>query len=240
MLRFLTQAQMHDCLDYLLDHASELSQRVEAFQGFQAAASALVEVAKSELEVKVELPAKQDRASAMTASPIRRPKSSGHGSAVTPLRSRQPLGRRRSSGAGALGDEPALEEILRTLAINLPHDDDAPVEAEAQVKVLDATLGERQEKLEDVARNVQESFESTATKQIADSKLAVQLVRDSVLAESPFGQVRLVDPEIEGLIGVLADEMETVSGKLTAVEGEIVKLRGKSAKRDELVSRWAS
>lgn len=233
------QAQMHDCLDYLLDHVSELSQRVDAFQGYQAAAAALVEVAKSELETKVDLPpAKQDRSTAMTASPMRRPIPGGHGNAVTPLRSRQPLGRRRSSGFG-LGDDAPLEEILRNLAINLAPDDNVPLGAEAQVKVLDSTLHERQEKMEEVARNVQESFESTATKHIADSKLAIQLVRDSVLAESPFGQVRLVDPEIEGLVAVLAEEMETVNGKLATVEGEIVKLRGKSAKRDELVSRWA-
>ncbi|KAK1833586.1 hypothetical protein QBC39DRAFT_389822 [Podospora conica] len=231
---------MHDCLDYLLDHASELSQRVDAFQGYQAAASALVEVAKSELETKVDLPpAKQDRSTAMTASPIRRQNPIGHGSAVTPLRSRQPPGRRRSSGFGGFGDDAPLDEILRTLAINLAQDDNVPAGTEAQVKVLDATLNERQDKVEDVARNVQESFESIATKQIADSKLAMQLVRDSVLAESPFGQVGLVDPEIEGLVAVLAEEMETVDGKLAAVEGEIVKLRGKSAKRDELVSRWA-
>jgi hypothetical protein len=231
--------QMNDCLDYLLDHTGELSKRVEAFQAYQTAAAAVIDIAKAELATKVELPATKERP-AVTASPTRRRKSSGNGNVVSPVRARTQPGRRRSSGAGAIADEPPLEELLRTLAINLPQDDSAAPDAEAQVSLLASTLIERRVKAEDVGRNVQQSFESAASTQIADAKLAVQLVRDSILAESPFGEVRLVDPEIDGSLAVLAQELENVSGKLEGVNAGLVKIRGKSAKRDEIISRWGS
>ncbi|KAK0639544.1 hypothetical protein B0T16DRAFT_423361 [Cercophora newfieldiana] len=230
---------MNDCLDYLMDHTGELSRRVEAFQAYQTAAAAVIDVAKAELVTKVELPSIKDRPTA-PASPTRRRKSSGHGNAVSPVRARTQLGRRRSSGAGAIGDEPPLEELLRNLAINLPQDEPETTSIEAQVRLLASTLAERRAKAEDVGRNVQESVESAASTQVADAKLAVQLVKDSILAESPFGQVRLVDPEIEGSLAVLSQELENVNGKLEGVNAGLVKARGTSAKRDEIISRWGS
>ncbi|KAK4444344.1 hypothetical protein QBC34DRAFT_498362 [Podospora aff. communis PSN243] len=231
---------MDDCLDYLMDHTGELSRRVEAFQAYQTAAAAVVDVAKAELASTVDLPTKKERRPTVTASPTRRRKSSGHGNAVSPVRARAQPGRRRSSGAGAIGDEPPLEELLRTLAITAPQDESEAADIEAQVRLLASTLAERRGKAEDVGRNVQQSFESAASSQIADAKLAVQLVRDSILAESPFGEVRLVDPEIEGSLAVLAQELENVNGKLEGVNAGLVKIKGKSAKRDEIISRWGS
>jgi hypothetical protein len=232
--------QMDDCLDYLMDHTGELSRRVEAFQAYQNAAAAVVDLAKGELASKVDLPAKKERRPTVTASPTRRRKSSGHGNAVSPVRARAQPGRRRSSGTGAIGDEPPLEELLRTLAISAPQDESEAADVKAQVQLLASTLAERRAKAEDVGRNVQQSFESAASSQIADAKLAVQLVRDSILAESPFGEVRLVDPEIEGSLAVLAQELENVNGKLEGVNAGLAKIKGKSAKRDEIISRWGS
>jgi len=230
---------MHECLDYLLDHAEELSRRVESFQAHQATAAAIIDVARTELGTAVGLPAKEERP-AVAASPTRRRKSSGHGNAVSPIRARGQLGRRRSSGVG-VGDEPPLDEILRNLALSLPQDEvTADFQAHAQAAALVATLAERRSKADDVARNAEESFELAAIKQVTDAKLAVQLLRDSILAESPFGQVRLVDPEIDGSIAALTQEMEDVRTKLERVDSGLVKARGRSAKRDELISRWGS
>jgi len=231
---------MHECLDYLLDHAEELSRRVESFQAHQATAAAVIDVARTELGTAVGLPAKKEERPAVAASPTRRRKSSGHGNAVSPIRTRGQLGRRRSSGVG-VGDEPPLDEILRNLALSLPQDEvTADSQAHAQAAALVATLAERRSKADDVARNAEESFESAAIKQVTDAKLAVQLLRDSILAESPFGQVRLVDPEIDGSIAALTQEMEDVRTKLERVDSGLAKARGRSAKRDELISRWGS
>lgn len=159
---------------------------------------------------------------------------------MSPVRPRPKQRSRYSSGAPGIGDEPPLEEILRILAISLPQDEEAPTDVHAQSKELASALASRRVKVHDVAQNVQETFESTATKQVADGKLAIQLVRDSILAESPFGNVRLVDPEIDGSIAVLSQELAAVEEKLKGIDANVAKLRGKNAKRDELVSRWGS
>ncbi|KAJ4303923.1 hypothetical protein N0V88_001523 [Collariella sp. IMI 366227] len=215
---------IHDCLDYLIDRAQDLTARLEAFQAYQIAANAVFGIAKFEL-------AAQDEGSTTPTKTARQQE------AISPVRP-QPK-QRLTYSIGAVGDEPPLEEILRTLAINLPEEEISP-DAQTQAKELAATLASRQAKTHDVARNVQEMLESTATKQVSDGKLAIQLVRDSILAESPFGEVRLVDPELEGSIAVLSQELANVEEKLNQVNSNAARLRGRNAKRDELVSRWGS
>ncbi|KAL2134661.1 hypothetical protein VTI74DRAFT_11239 [Chaetomium olivicolor] len=215
---------IHDCLDYLIDRAQDLTARLEAFQVYQVATNAVLEIAKSELATQVEGSATLKKA----------PKQL---EIVSPTRP-QPKQRLRYS-IGNVDHELPLEEILRSLAISLPQHETA-ADGHVQVNELASALVNRRAKLHDVARNVQETFESTATKQVTDAKLAIQLVRDSILAESPFGEVRLVDPEIEGSIAVLSRELANVDEKLKEVDSNVVKLRGMNAKRDELVSRWGS
>ncbi|KAK4223638.1 hypothetical protein QBC38DRAFT_44142 [Podospora fimiseda] len=219
---------IHDCLDYLLDHVQDLSARVEAYKAYQAAAGTVLDVAKSELAIKVDL--RKSQASESSGNTSQR---SAFESPVRPRPKQKPT--RRYSGIG--GEEPPLDEILRALAINLSEDEE---DVQAQIKALANILTERRRKTDDVAKNVQESFEETAIKQIADGRLAIQLVRDSILAESPFGEVRLIDPEIEGSIAVLSQELEEVRKGKEAVEADMAKLRTKSAKKEELISRWGS
>jgi hypothetical protein len=59
------------------------------------------------------------------------------------------------------------------------------------------------------------------------------------LAESPFNDVKLADPEIEGSIHVLSQEVEKVREKL---EGAVAKKGSlaKSVTKDEFVQRWAA
>ncbi|KAK3902907.1 hypothetical protein C8A05DRAFT_15101 [Staphylotrichum tortipilum] len=220
---------IHDCLDYLIDRAQDLAARLNAFQAYQLAANAVVEIATTELGTQ---------ASTVEASPTRRPNPQQLD--VSPVRPRPKQRSRYSSGA-ELAQEPPLEEILRLLAISLPQaEDDESPNLPALAKQLSSTLAIRRAKAHDVARNVQETFEHAATKQVADGNLAIQLVRDSVLAESPFGEVLLVDPEIEGSIAVLVQELVGVEGKLRGVEAGVGRLRGRSAKREEIVGRWGS
>lgn len=127
-----------------------------------------------------------------------------------------------------------MEAILRNLALTLPFEEDDT--GEEQVAALAKVLSERSSKAEDVSRNAQESFETLAMSKLEDARLAIQMLRDSVLAESPFAEVKLVDPEIEGSIHVLAQEVEKVGEKLNTVD--VKKGTGKSDKKDELLRRW--
>jgi hypothetical protein len=205
--------------------------RLDAFQAYQLAATSVLGIAKCELDTQ---------ASAASDTSPKQQKGVTHEDLMSPVRPRPKPRSGYLSGAPAIGDEPPLEEILRTLAISLPQDEEAPAELHAQAKELASTLASRRAKMHDVAQNVQETFESTATKQVGDGKLAIQLVRDSVLAESPFGDVRLVDPEIEGSIAVLSQELANAEEKLKGIDASVAKLRGKNAKRDEVISRWGS
>ncbi|KAJ6446700.1 tRNA processing endoribonuclease Trz1 [Purpureocillium lavendulum] len=164
-------------------------------------------------------------ASRPPASPVRRP---------SPIRVRPNTtgshDRRRSSGAP---DEAPLETLCSRLALLLDED-----EGKKQVASLAKVVADRSRKNADVARGAQESFEATATTQLNDARLAVQLLKDSILAESPFGQIALVDPEMDGSIAILQQEVAKARKKLQDVEGE--GLASRSEKLTELVQRWGS
>ena len=185
---------------------------------------------------------KKERRPTVGASPLRRRKSSTQMSGMSPGRGRAAsTTRRRSSSAGAHSDKPPLEQLLRHLALIIPGATttaDVSTLPRQQTTALAATLADRTSKATDVARNVQESFEDAAAEQLKDAGLALQMLRDSLLAESPFGQVRLVDPEIEDSIGVLDQELEKVRSRLEGVDVDIVKARGRKGKRDEIIRRW--
>ncbi|UQC79191.1 uncharacterized protein CLUP02_04670 [Colletotrichum lupini] len=197
-----------ECLDYLLDHMDRLSTRIEAYQSHKTATSSLLTTARAELSAPVATPKKKTPTQDLV-SPVRRRNNTNPGR--SPTRDAASNRRRRSSAF----DEPPLETLLRSLAIAFPED---VTDGAGQTAVLAATLAERQTKARDVARNAQETLEGTAATQLADSKLAIQLLRDSLLAESPFGHVRLVDEGIEASIAVLGQEVEKVKERVEKVD----------------------
>ncbi|KAL2880243.1 hypothetical protein SGCOL_004292 [Colletotrichum sp. CLE4] len=213
-----------ECLDYLLDHMDRLSTRLEAYHAHQTATSSLLTTARSEISTPVATPKKKTPAQDLV-SPIRR-RNTNPGRSPT----RDAANRRRRSSAF---DEPPLETLLHSLAIAFPED---VADGASQTAVLSATLAERQTKARDVTRNAQETLEGTAATQLADSKLAIQLLRDSLLAESPFGDVRLVDEGIEASIAVLGQEVEKVKERVERVDAGKARLR--SERKREILERW--
>lgn len=187
--------------------------------------------AKKELSLTVTSPPKLRE---NISSPTRRPRSIIHDNPMTPA----PLStrsRRRSSG-DVLHDAP-LEQLLGELALVLPSSAADP--AQTQTAYLHNVLAARVRKSADVDRAVQSSLERAASARLSDARTALQLVRDSVLAESPFAEVHLVDPGIEASIGVLAQEAHSVASRLAGVEREAAVVgRGRNVKREEIVRRW--
>ncbi|KAJ9137135.1 Vacuolar H+/Ca2+ exchanger [Pleurostoma richardsiae] len=232
---------IHECLDYLLDHMERLSSHVEEFKAHEAATATLVGTAKSEVAAAIESAStEKPRRGTVTSSPSRRrSKSSVLGNAVSPVRQRAfSTPQRRSLGTSQ--DSP-LEQLLRDFALILPEEEDMVTgpSDEARIAFFSKTLEERAAKAADVERNVQESFESSAIAHVADARHALQIVRDSVLEESPFGDVKLVDPEIEGSVVVLAQEVENVRRRLEASERDIASvLKGRNLKKEEFIGRW--
>lgn len=199
--------------------------RIEAYQSHQTATSSLLTTARAELSTPAATPKKKTPTQDLV-SPVRRRNNTNPGKSPT----RDGTNRRRRSSAY---DEPPLETLFRSLAIAFPED---VTDGAGQTAVLAATLAERQTKARDVARNAQKTLEGTAATQLADSKLAIQFLRDSLLAESPFGDVRLVDEGIEASIAVLGQEVEKVKERVEKVDAGKARLR--SERKREILERW--
>jgi hypothetical protein len=122
------------------------------------------------------------------------------------------------------------------MAISLPSADDAS--QKERISILAKVLSERSIKNEDVTKGAQESFEAMAVAHMDDMRRAIQLVRDNILADTPFGEAKLVDPEIEEPIEVLAQQVEQV--KETLESAEKTRGSGKSEKREEIIKRWGT
>lgn len=146
-----------------------------------------------------------------------------------PSRTGPPRNRRRSSFS--VPSDAPLDHLLDSLALSLP--------STSPISHLNHTLHDRRQTLAGITRTTQATLERTAASHVADARTAIQLVRDSVLAESPFAEVHLVDPGIESSIGVLGQEAAKVSARLEGVEREArVVGQGRNVRREEMVARW--
>lgn len=149
-------------------------------------------------------------------------------------------------GSSATPDEcTPIETVLRSLAISLPAADrhlaDEP-DADVGAQTLVRALAERSLKADDVTRATQQAFERSIASHVADAATSVQVLRDSVLAESPFGPgpaAGLVDPGIEASLEVLGEEAAKVSDSVAAAERDLdAGLLAMSERRDYFVKRW--
>lgn len=211
------------CLDYLLSRITALHSHAHLYNAHQTAVSRVVATAREEIATQV--PEPELAPSIDAPSPIK-----------TPMRnkrlSRDLSHRRRSSG---IQEVPALDTLMQTLA--LPIDAYGDGTAVSQIDALSRALRERRKKDAGMARGMQEDFEALAADRLTDAKQAIQLLRDSVLAESSFGEVNMADPGIEQSIEVLSQEVEKAKEKLERFED--TKVAFASMKRDEFIERWA-
>lgn len=208
-----TWFQINECLAYLLDRIARLHAHVELHKSHQAASAAIATAAKAELAAGIP-PVSKPRP--VPASPVRTRKADDYSRASPGLQ------------------ESPIETLLQNLAVSLPED----ANPRDKIAHLAKILSERTQKCTDISKGAQESFEITARAQIQDARQAIQLLRDSVLAESPFGDVKLVDPDIEGSILILAQEVDKAKEKLRVLEGQSV-VAG-SEKKEDLIQRWGS
>ncbi|EFY90559.1 hypothetical protein MAC_03337 [Metarhizium acridum CQMa 102] len=209
---------INECLTYLVDRMDRLHAHVKSHKSHQAATAAIAATAKAEIAAVI--PSKKPR-QAIPPSPVR-----------TRSNTSEARRRRRSSG---VQEESPIETLLQDLAVTLPPD---CIKPQDQIGLLERVLAERTRKGNDVAKGAQEGFEMTARAHVEDARRAIQLVRDSLLAESSFGDVKLVDPDMEGSISVLAQEVNKAKEKLRSLQGQSIVAR--SEKKDEFIQRWGS
>ncbi|KAL6884909.1 hypothetical protein HDV57DRAFT_491565 [Trichoderma longibrachiatum] len=224
-------AYIDQCLDYLLGRLDRIQGRIETHLSHQAAAASLITTAKAEVAVDIPPPLKH------TYTPSSAPVSvfpSSPSKSGTPRKRSNTVGSQHRRRSSDIANEPPLETLM--YALSVPSSVSDETDGRAQVAALSKILDERRNKLDEIARSAQETFEMGALAQLNDTRLAIQLVRDSVLAESSFNEPNLVDPEISGFITVLAAEVEGAKDRLALVEGQ--RRDRKREKRDEFVERW--
>ncbi|KAG5922479.1 hypothetical protein E4U61_005087 [Claviceps capensis] len=209
------------CLSHLQERIARLYAHVESHKSYQVAAEAMTATAKAELAIDVAPSTKTTSGMDIPISPVRRAPQPSHG-----------------IQEGDDGDEEsALKTLLKRLAISLPPDGE--VSPTARLNALAKIVDQRSRKCDEVAHAAQESLEMVTRAHLTDAKLAVQLLKDSLLAESPFGKVNFVDPDIEGSIDVLRQELDKVQDKLRRLEEQGKRVvADSSVKRNEFVERW--
>ncbi|RDA94854.1 hypothetical protein CP533_4214 [Ophiocordyceps camponoti-saundersi (nom. inval.)] len=201
---------MNGCLDTLVKRMDCVRMRIEAVQSLQHAAAEMGSLAEDEMAITASPPSKPTK---MAVSP-------------SPIRPRPSTSR----------DEAPLDLLLQNLS--LPAASNSTMSGKQQSSLLSRAVSERTQKAAEVARGAQESFETGVMAQLSDAKLAIQLLQDSLLADSPFADVNLSDPELETSILVLDQEIGKAGEKLRAVERR--RPVGRSEKRDEIVRRYGT
>lgn len=140
---------------------------------------------------------------------------------------------RRSSGMIEDDTEPE-QQLARNLGITLPPEESNDVE---RVKVFEKMLRERLMRLEGYAAGLQSSTENSIAAHLLDANITLGLLNDSLLAESLYGRVQLVKPEIEDSVAKFEQDIQDVQESLEAVN--LHSLQSKNAHRDQFVERWA-
>ena len=158
---------------------------------------------------------------------VQRAKSSG---ATSPVRRRAT--RRRSSGQ--IDDELEPEQqLLRNLGVSLPD----IASAQPRIDALERALLDRANKLDGHAHSLQSTTETSISSNLLDAHVTLHLLRNSLLAQSPYHSVSLLDPEIESSLSTLENNIQQLQEKLENVD--LQKLQERNVHREQLVKRWS-
>jgi hypothetical protein len=87
---------------------------------------------------------------------------------------------------------------------------------------------------------VQTSFEASSSNQVADVRRALLLIRESILAETPYGPAELADQAVQSSIDFLAQGLDAMQSRMVDAERHKSKdgdARASPAKQD-LIARW--
>jgi hypothetical protein len=201
-------------------------ERVEEGRCHNIASRFVLDSIKSELS-RVEEPITTIKSSPTKPNIQRRRTSS------VPSPGRLRINRRRSSGID-IDDIDPEQQIARNLGITLPV---ATVSDQERAEVLERALRDRSTKLDIHATSLQTLTESSISSHLLDSHLTLQLLQDSLLAETLHHTVRLLDPDIEASVSMFQQEIEDLKSELEGVDLE--QLQTRSVNREQLIARWA-
>lgn len=106
----------------------------------------------------------------------------------------------------------------------------------AQIEALEQILSERLTKLRLHSDNLQASTETSISSYLQNAHSTLQLLQDSLLAETPFHKVHFLDPELVGAVDTFEDDVLYVQTSMEEIDLQV--LQGKNVKRDQIIERW--
>jgi hypothetical protein len=140
---------------------------------------------------------------------------------------------RRRSSTNEEEIEPE-EQLMRNLGISLSSD---AISEQTRMEMFERALSDRLGKLEGHTASLQVTMESSISSHLADAQSTLQLLQDSLLAESLYHKVHLLDPDIESSIDIFEEDLKSLQEQMEGVN--LQKLQTRNVNREQLVERWS-
>lgn len=196
-----------------------------AYQSHIAILSAVVKLLSSEINsVDVSQPKKPEQP--------RSPLQSRNYKPASPSLSRA-THRRRSSASSFDESTPPDQQILRIMGI-------PPLEELCRDRtpetVLHETLSDKIQKLKAHEQGLQASSESAIGEHLQDAFATLQLLNDTMLSETKYHDIRLLDEEVQEAISGLDQELVDLSSHLQSLDFE--RLKERNSQKEAFVERW--
>ena len=212
-------------MEYINDRLTIVTERIEEYRSHGIALEQLSQAYEDHLERTALLQASP----AKTKSPARRRVSSS--SNRSPLR-RRSFGRRLSGNFSDADLEPE-QQLYRMLGIMPPVGTESREELET---ACSAIIAERRAKLNNHLESLETSTDSTLSAYLDEADMVLELLRETLLADTKYGTVRLISKETEDSVEALNQEVNDISKAMSAIN--LDQLRERDLKRDQFVERW--
>jgi hypothetical protein len=210
---------------FLVGRIETFLKRVEESHCHNMALQFVVGSAKNELSQPENEPPTKASGSVKPNTQRRRKSSSS----LSPVQTR-----RRSSGKLLDEDIEPEQQLARNLGIALPAE---AITDEARIDILERALLDRISKLESHATSLQSTTESSISSHLLDAHMTLELLHDSLLAESLYHKVRLLDPSIESSVATFEKDVQDLQKNLEAVD--LHTLQSRNVHKEQLINRWS-
>lgn len=141
--------------------------------------------------------------------------------------------RRRSSASSFDESIPPDQQILRIMGI-------PPLEelcrGRAPEAVLHESLSDKIQKLTAHEQGLQSSSESAIGEHLQDAFATLQLLSDTMLSETKYKDIRLLDEEVQEAISGLDQELADLSNNLQSLDFE--RLKERNSQKEAFIERW--
>ncbi|KAH8671968.1 hypothetical protein BGZ60DRAFT_469402 [Tricladium varicosporioides] len=217
---------IHECLIFLVSRLETLLAKAEESQCHKKALNFVLASAKAELS-------RVEAAPKITASPSK-PNIQKRRTSSNPSPGRLRNARRRSSGVFENEDVDPEQQLARNLGITLPSE---AASDHQRIETLERLLADRVLKLGIHTSSLQQTTELAISSYLQDANLTLQLLQDSLLAETLYGKVSLVDPDIESGVRMFEQEIQDLEQGLEEID--LGKLGERNVNKEQIIGRWS-